>query len=142
MRPFGTPLTASPFMPTSTLSRPRPIGDVNTGLQLLFQSRMRGKFPATPISVGSRSINGFQGVWVTDAYCSHRHTTENPHPENWISIGSQPTDGFSRETDHIIEFTTPSKPSESPLALKSDCIGCLATILVRGKRTPDSRSPH
>ena len=62
-RPFGTPLTTCPLMPTSTLSRSRSIRDQNTGLQLSFQSRMRGNFPTTSISVGSRSINGFRGVW-------------------------------------------------------------------------------
>ena len=33
------------------------------------------------------------------------------------------------------------KPPGNPISVKSRCIGCLATILIRGKRTPDSSSP-
>ena len=33
------------------------------------------------------------------------------------------------------------KPPRNPIPVKSVCIGCLATILIRGKRTPDSSSP-
>ena len=67
-------------MPISTLSRPRLFGNVTTGLQLFIQSGARGIFPTTSISVGSRSINGFRGVWATDSCCSHPHTTEKPLP--------------------------------------------------------------
>ena len=52
---------ASPEIPISTLSRLRPIADVNTELKLLFKSRMRDNFPRLRFpSVPGRPM-GFQG---------------------------------------------------------------------------------
>ena len=34
-----------------------------------------------------------------------------------------------------------SKPPGNPISVRSGCIGCLATTVVRGKRAPDSGSP-
>ena len=132
---------ASSYMPIATLSRPRPIGYVNTGLQLFFQSRMRGNFLAISIFVGLRSINDFRGVWVTDSCCPDRSTTAKASPRDSISISARPTIGFSKETAHIFEFPT-SKTPWNPFSMKSGCIGYPATIIIRGKSTPDSSSTH
>ena len=46
----------------------------------------------------------------------------------------------ARLTERKFIFPTAKYPRKNVFSLKSWCIGCLATIVVRGKRTPDSCS--
>ena len=57
-----------------------------------------------------------------------------------VSVAKQP---FSSEANGLrIRVPHVSRPPENPVSVKPERIGCLATILIREKRTADSNSRH
>ena len=109
-RPFGTLLTASPWMPIATHSRPRPIADVNTGLELLFQSRMKDNFPRLRFPLVPDQPMGFSGKLNPG---SSSTCLKNPMRslscEIWVSrLPSNLCD--SRQTDLGFEFPATNYP--------------------------------
>ena len=115
---------------------------MGTRLQLFFPLKISRNFAVNSIFSGSRSTNGFLSCsGVRFVFPASNYPGESPFRANpGVSVTYQPL--WSEGNGPLIRVPHLSKPSGNPFPVKSGCIGCLATILIRGKRTPDSSSPR